>query len=149
MTRQRCQLLLRAAGVIVVAAVTSPPAAFSAEPATVITVWVVGSPYTENAPQTPAARSLREAARRSDYGMSIVTFPARKFAEVFADAITRNAVPDVLVFDNYGVMDGITTPLGRFEGIGRDPTVRAQLIKATGAFDELLGPARGWTYLFR
>jgi hypothetical protein len=147
-TRQRCQLLLSAAGLSVVAAVTSLAAAFSPEPATVITVWVVGSPYTENAPQTPAARSLRDAARRSDYGMSIVTFPAQKFAEVFADAITRNAVPDVLVFDNFGVMDGTTTPLGRFEGIGRDPTVRAQFINVTGAFDELLGPARGWTYLF-
>ena len=45
-------------------------------------------------------------------------------------------------------MDGTTTALGRFEGIGRDPTVRAQPIKVTGAFDELVGPARGWTYLF-
>jgi hypothetical protein len=80
--------------------------------------------------------------------LSIVTFPARKFADVFADAITRNAVPDVLVFDNFGIIDGATTPLGRFEGIGRDPTVHAQLIKVTGAFDELLGPLRGWTYLF-
>jgi len=147
-TRQCLSAFLMTAGAAVVAAVTTLSTAFSAEPSTIVTVWVVGSPYTDTAPKAPAARSLIETARRSGYAISIVTFPARNFAAVFADAITRNGVPDVLVFDNFGVMDGITTPRGRFEGIARDPTVRAQLIKVTGAFDDLLGPQRGWTYLF-
>jgi len=146
-TRQHGSAFLTA-GAAVVAAVASLSTSFSAQPSTMVTVWVVGSPYTDIGPKAPAARSLTETARRLGYSISIVTFPARHFAEVFADAITRNAVPDVLVFDNFGVMDGITTPLGRFEGIARDPTVRAQLIKVTGAFDDLLGPQRGWTYLF-
>jgi hypothetical protein len=67
---------------------------------------------------------------------------------MFADAVGRGAAPDVLVFDNFGVMDGITTGLGHFEGIGQEPTLRRQFVKVTGAFDELLGPQRGWTYLF-
>jgi hypothetical protein len=113
-----------------------------------ITIWVVGSPYTDHVPKVPAAVHLRDEARRSGYDVSVESFRARGFADVFADAVVRDTVPDVLVFDNFGVMNGITTNLGRFEGVGRDPTVRAQFVKVTGAFDELLGPARGWTYLF-
>jgi len=106
------------------------------------------SPYTDNVPKAPAEVHLRDEARRSGYDISVETFPAQGFADVFADAVVRSTVPDILVFDNFGVMNGITTNLGRFEGVGRDPTVRAQFVKVTGAFDELLGPARGWTYLF-
>ncbi len=70
------------------------------------------------------------------------------FAQTFLDAVRRNAAPDILVFDNFGVMQGIKTELGSFEGIGQEATSRRDLIQVTGAFDELLGPARGWTYLF-
>jgi hypothetical protein len=62
--------------------------------------------------------------------------------------VTRNAAPDVLVFNNFGIMDGITTGLGTFAGIGQEPAIRRDLIHVTGAFDDLLGPERGWTYLF-
>jgi hypothetical protein len=64
------------------------------------------------------------------------------------DALRRNTAPDVLGFDNMGVLEGITSALGKFEGIGQMPTIRRDLIQVTGAFDGLLGPARGWTYLF-
>ena len=50
----------------------------------------------------------------------------------------RNAAPDILVFDNFGVMQGIKTELGSFEGIGQEATSRRDLIQVTGAFDELL-----------
>ena len=43
--------------------------------------------------------------------------------------------------------DGITTELGTFIGIGQDSVSRKQLIKVTRSFDELLGPAGGWTFL--
>jgi hypothetical protein len=46
------------------------------------------------------------------------------------------------VFDNFGVMDGITTQLGKFEGIGEEPIIRRDLIRVTGAFDALLGPEK-------
>jgi hypothetical protein len=45
-------------------------------------------------------------------------------------------------------MTGITTELGRFDGIAEDPAVKKDLIRVTGTFDELLEPSRGWTYLF-
>jgi hypothetical protein len=133
---------------ICAAGVVAVSFALSAAPGDVIRIWVVGSPYTDRIPDAPSAAGLREASRQLGFDLSIEAFPTRGFAATFADAVVRSATPDVLVFDNFGVMDGITTRLGRFDGIGQDPTIRAQLIKVTGAFDELLGPARGWTYLF-
>jgi hypothetical protein len=91
--------------------------------------------------------ALRQEWTRRGFQISVEAFPAQGFAATFFDAVSRNAAPDVLVFDNIGVIEGITTPLGKFEGIGQDPAIRRDLIKVTGAFDELLGPGRGWTYL--
>ena len=113
-----------------------------------IRIWVVGSPYRDEVPPMPAAVHLREATTAAGYDLTIEAFQARGFDAVFADAVARGAAPDLVVFDNFGIMDGITTPLGRFNGIGADPTRRTQFIKVTGVFDDLLGPARGWTYLF-
>ena len=50
------------------------------------------------------------------------------------------------MFDNVGIVNGITTDLGTFIGIGQDSVTRKQLIQVTSSFDELLGPARGWTF---
>src|SRR5436190_11613867 len=44
-------------------------------------------------------------------------------------------------------MNGITTPLGTFAGIGADPIVRNQFVQVTSSFDELLPPQRGWVFL--
>jgi hypothetical protein len=82
------------------------------------------------------------------FHVALETFRASGFAARFSEAVTRNAAPDVLVFDNFGIMNGITTGLGHFDGIGQDPTVRQHFTKVTGTFDALLGPTRGWTYLF-
>jgi hypothetical protein len=93
-------------------------------------------------------RGLAEAADGLGYVISVDSFPAAGFAALFTDAVARHAAPDILTFDNYGVIEGITTALGTFAGIAQDPTVQRDLIKVTGAFDELLGVQRGWTYLF-
>ena len=135
-----CAAIFVAAGALALAT-----SAIAANP---ITIWIVGSPHTNDVPKIPAALHVREEALRLGYDVSVETFPARGFADIFADVVARGAPPDILVFDNMGVMDGITTRFGRFEGVGRDPTVRSQFVKVTGAFDELLGPRRGWTYLF-
>jgi hypothetical protein len=92
--------------------------------------------------------ALNEESIRRGFGITVAAFPAEGFATTFRDAVTRNEAPDVLVFDNHGVMSGITTALGKFEGIGEDPRLRPHFVRVTGAFDELLGPERGWTYLF-
>ena len=128
-------------------AITLSPVS-SAQTGDAIRIWVVGSPHRGDTPRTPLASRLREESTRLGYRLSVETFPAQGFATTFFDAVARNDTPDVLVFNNFGVMDGITTGLGRFKGIGRDHPLRQHFVKVTGAFDELLGPERGWTYLF-
>ena len=89
----------------------------------------------------------REAGSRG-WRLSIEAFPAQAFADRFFAADRNGSAPDLLVFDNFGIMNGIITKLGTFVGIGQDPVIRNQLIQVTSSFDELLGPARGWTFLF-
>ena len=61
------------------------------------------------------------------------------FAGRFFAAVRDGFAPDVLVFDNYGIMNGIATELGTFVWIGQDPVTRKQLIQVTSSFDELPG----------
>jgi hypothetical protein len=113
-----------------------------------IRIWKVGSPHRGDTPKATVPSTLLQESTRRGWRIAIETFPAKGFAATFFDAVTRNAAPDLIVFDNFGVMHGITTALGTFEGIGRDSVIRRDLIRVTGAFDELLGPERGWTFLF-
>ena len=113
-----------------------------------IQVWRIGSPHKGDTPGAWMPSGLQLASSKLGFRMSVEVFPAAGFAQTFLDAVRRNAAPDILVFDNFGVMQGIKTELGSFEGIGQEATSRRDLIQVTGAFDELLGPARGWTYLF-
>jgi hypothetical protein len=119
-----------------------------AETADTIQVWKVGSPHNNDIPRRSMPAGLEQAAARLGLRLSVEAFPAQGFAHVFLDAVRRNAAPDILVFENIGVVQGIKTELGSFEGIAQETTSRRDLIHVTGALDELLGPARGWTYLF-
>ena len=122
--------------------------ASQAKTADTLQVWRVGSPHKGDTPRAWIPSGLQLASSKLGFRISVEVFPARGFAQTFLDAVRRNAAPDILVFDNFGVMRGIETELGSFEGIGQEATSRRDLIQVTGAFDELLGPARGWTYLF-
>jgi hypothetical protein len=113
-----------------------------------IRVWRVGSPHKGDTPRSTVPLSFLQESTKLGFRITVEAFPATGFAATFFDAVARNAAPDLLVFDNFGVMNGITTNLGHFEGIGQEPTFRHRFIKVTGVFDELLGPERGWTYLF-
>ena len=113
-----------------------------------IRVWKVGSPHTGDVPHTRIPLALSREADGRGWRLSIEAFPAQAFASRFLSATRNGTAPDVLVFDNMGIMNGIVTKLGAFEGIGQDPAIRNQLIQVTSSFDELLGPARGWAFLF-
>ncbi len=113
-----------------------------------IRIWKIGSPHSGDTPRATLPPSFVRESAQQGVGFIVETFPAKGFSKVFSDALRANAPPDLLVIDNMGVIDGITTALGRFDGIAQDPTVRRDLIRVTGAFDELLGPQRGWTFLF-
>jgi hypothetical protein len=114
-----------------------------------VRVWRVGSPHRGDTPSATMPPGLEKDWAALGFHVAVETFRASGFAARFSEAVRANAAPDVLVFDNFGIMDGITTALGRFDGVGQDPTVRQHFIKVTGPFDELRWPeGRGWTYLF-
>ena len=117
--------------------------------ATTIRVWKVGSPHTGDTPHTRIPPTLAREIRSRGWRLTVTAFPAEGFARRFFAARREGSAPDLLVFDNFGIMDGITTELGSFDGVGQDPVVRKQFIQVTGSFDELLvSPPRGWTFLF-
>src|SRR4030095_12342861 len=119
-----------------------------AQTGTTLRIWKVGSPHTGDTPHTEMPRALAREAGSRGWRLSIEAFPAQGFTGRFFAAVSDGSAPDLLVFDNFGIMNGIATELGTFVGIGQDPVIRKQLIQVTISFDELLGPARGWTFLF-
>jgi len=118
-----------------------------AQTANVVTVWKVGSPHREVVPAANIPPALAREAARQGLRLHVEAFPAAGFAARFFEAARRGTAPDVIAFDNMGVLNGITTELGTFTGIGQDTSVRRNLIQVAGAFDELLHPQRGWTFL--
>ena len=117
------------------------------EAADSIRIWKIGSPHRGDTPTASPPAALKREAAALGFDVTVEAFPAMGFADIFHDAVARNAAPDVLSFDNFGVMTGITTPLGTFAGIGRQSEVQRDYVRVTSAFDELLGPERGWNYL--
>jgi len=112
-----------------------------------ITVWKVGDPYRGGTPDTAVPPSLELAAEKLGYGLRVEAFPIRGFASLFFRAFENHQPPDILVFNNYGVLEGISTPIGSFTGIGTDPEIHAALVRVTESLAALEG--RGWEYLVR
>ncbi|HEY1303697.1 MAG TPA: hypothetical protein VGF24_09135 [Vicinamibacterales bacterium] len=119
----------------------------SAQSSNSIRVWKVGSPHTGDTPTTAVPPTLQRAAARLGYGLLIEAFPAKGFARRLRNALATASPPDVIAFDNFGVLQGSTTPLGTFEGIFDIPGVRTNLVQVTASFDDLLTPTRGWAFL--
>lgn len=115
--------------------------------AKLITVWKVGDPYTGATPDTVVPPSLELAAEKLGYGLRVEAFPIRGFASLFFRAFESHQPPDILVFNNYGVLEGTSTPIGSFTGIGTDPGIHAALVRVTESLTALEG--RGWEYLIR
>jgi hypothetical protein len=111
--------------------------------AKVITVWKVGSPYNGLIPDTAVPPSLERSAWNLGYGLKVEGFPIQGFASRFFRAFEDHQAPDVLVFDNYGVLEGS----GNSSGIGTDPDIHAALLQVSESLSALEG--RGWEYLIR
>jgi hypothetical protein len=118
-----------------------------ASPPQVIRVWAIGSPHTGDTPDAAIPPLLRDEFARRDLQLHVEAMPAENFAGRFTKAVASGAAPDVIVIDNYGHINGITTKLGRFAGIGEDARIRAQLVRITESFDGLLGRRRGWVFV--
>lgn len=113
-----------------------------------ILVWKVGSPHDGDTPSSILPLGLRREADARGMQIGVEVFAAKGFAAKFAEAVARGGAPDVILFNNLGVMEGITTKLGKFEGIGENPEIRRHFIRVTDAFRLLFGRETGWAYLF-
>src|SRR5688572_16845132 len=97
----------------------------------VIRVWKVGSPHRGGVSDVRMPENLSRKAMELNSRIEIRSMHARDLYGLFTHALATNDEPDVLVIDNMGLILGITTQLGRFEGIGRDPKVQVSLLEVS------------------
>jgi len=119
-----------------------------------ITVWKVGDPYRGDTPDTKIPPDLEQSAEKLGLKIVVKALSPVGFAQQFFDAFENGREPDVLAFNNYGIIRGITTPLGKFTGIATDGTVRKQLVEVTESLEglERLNSYRrknGWEFLIK
>jgi len=114
----------------------------------VIRVWKAGSPHRGDIPDNRVRFDLQQRAAKLGCRLEIRVMPARDLSGLMSNALATNDEPDILVIDNMGLIVGITTPLGRFDGIGRDPRVRAALLNVSESFRPL-ETHPGWEYLIK
>jgi hypothetical protein len=120
-------------------------AAFPAYEPSAINIWIVGSPHTGNLPSSRVPSEIADNARDLLVSLDVKTFAAKDFAAIFFAAFESNSGPDVLVIDNYGHIEGITTALGNFIGITSRAPVRDSLITVLESFSSF---GKGWQFLF-
>ena len=109
----------------------------------------MGSPYHGDTPNTTIPPDLEQTAEKMGLKITVRAFPAVGFAQQFFEAFKKGQEPDILAINNYGIIDGITTPLGDFTGIASDETIREKLVRVTGSLNGLegLGNNNGWEFL--
>lgn len=112
-----------------------------------IIVWSIGSPHTGDTPDTTVPLDLKLRSEKLGSGIRISAFPAKGFSQIFFDAFESHQEPDIITFDNIGILDGITTELAGFTGIRSSPRVRNALIQVTGSLKNLTGGFGGWQFL--
>lgn len=113
----------------------------------VIRVWVVGSPHTNILPAAVVPPDLRQRAERLGYTIEIEAFLPSGFAAQFHQALQTHNEPEILTFDNYGVLSGIHTRLGWFQGIDWDRRTASSLALVHETVTSL--QPRGWIMLVR
>lgn len=130
--------------------VLCPTAADAAQKNTeqVIRVWKVGSPHRGEVPDVRMPEDLSRKAKELNCRIEVRSMPARDLYGLLTLAFATNDEPDVLVIDNMGLIEGIKTQLGSFDGVGRDPRVRTSLLMVSEAFRSLESTP-GWQYLFK
>jgi hypothetical protein len=113
-----------------------------------VVVWKVGSPYEGDTPDTATPPELTREAKAIDTSLLVVGMPARGFAERFFQAFEAGDEPDILVINNFGLMEGTTTTLGNFTGISFSQLVKKNLIFVEGSLAAFQGSrGRGWEIL--
>ena len=115
-------LFLHASSIAPVGAATLPKSSSN-----VIRVWTVGSPHTGALPQAVVPPELRQRAESLGYIIEVEAFRASGFAAKFRQALQSHDEPEILTFDNYGVIYGMQTRTGWVEGVDSDRRVASSL----------------------
>jgi hypothetical protein len=142
----RARILLSAA-IVCLPPLSFNPRAAQRSSAIVVHVWKVGSPHRGDTPVPSIPPLLDAEAQRRGFALDMRVFQAKDFASAFFAARITNDEPDILVVDNMGHIEGITTPLGSFQGIGSDPNVAAVLVRVSDSLKAF--QPTPWEYLIR
>lgn len=124
-----------------------PVAPVSAANQNVIRVWTVGSPHTGALPRAVVPPELRQRAESLGYTIEVEAFRANGFAARFREALQTHNEPEILTFDNYGVIVGLQTQKGWVEGVDSDSRVAPTLALVHESLSSL--QQRGWVMLVR
>ncbi len=120
----------------------------SAKPSNdLIRVWIVGSPYTGALPREVVSREFSQRAESLGYKIEVESFRAAGFAARFRQALQDHHEPEILTFDNFGVISGANTPAGWIEGIDSDRQVASSLALVHESMTSL--QSWGWVMLVR
>jgi hypothetical protein len=112
-----------------------------------IVIWLVGSPLTGETPRAEIPPDLLDSARQLGSSISVESFPAKGFADILFQAFNAHQEPDILSFDNFGVLNGYTSSSGSFVGINTSPAVARALVQVTNSLRGLTPIRGGWQYL--
>ena len=137
-----CLLIFILHGSVIAQAEASPKAN-----RTVIRVWTVGSPHTNALPPAVVPAELQRRAESYGYTIEVETFRPAGFAARFRQALDEHNEPEILTIDNYGIVWGIRTSQGLFEGIALDPRVAPSVVLVHEALVSL--QKSGWVMLVR
>lgn len=113
----------------------------------VIRVWTVGSPHTNALPPAVVPPELRQRAESLGYTIQVETFRAGGFTDKFREALQTHNEPEILTFDNYGVISGIQTQKAWVEGLYPASRVAWSLALVHETLSSL--QPRGWVMLVR
>lgn len=113
-----------------------------------INIWKVGSPHAGDLPSDTLPFDLRRLAAEKKLEINVKAFYAQGFAEKYFEALEKGKPPELLVINNYGILEGITTELGKFDGIATTKEVEDTLVFTEGSFESLTDSRRGgWEIL--
>jgi hypothetical protein len=110
-----------------------------------IRIWTVGSPHTNALPPAVIPLELRQRAESLGYTIEIEAFRPDSFAAQFHQALQNHNEPEILTFDNYGVLSGMKTQLGYFQGIDGDRRTASSLALVHETLTSL--QPHGWVML--
>jgi hypothetical protein len=115
----------------------------------VIRIWSVGSPFTRVLPQTTVPLELERQAEVLGFKLTIENVRAAEFPDKLREAVQAHTQPEILTFDNFGVIVGVNTPTGRYPGVlNTDYGIASSLEMVYESF-ATLQPRHWWVTLVR